>query len=54
MPRIAVEMAELGSLVGDVSRAKILAALMDGRALTALELSLAARVTPQTTSSHLA
>ena len=38
MPRIAVEMAELGSLVGDVSRAKILAALMDGRASTALEL----------------
>jgi DNA-binding transcriptional ArsR family regulator len=54
MPRIAVEMAELASLVGDVSRAKILAALMDGRASTALELSLAARVTPQTTSSHLA
>jgi DNA-binding transcriptional ArsR family regulator len=54
MPRIAVEMAELGSLVGDVSRAKILATLMDGRASTALELSLAARVTPQTTSSHLA
>ena len=27
---------------------------MDGRALTALELSLAAGVTPQTTSSHLA
>jgi DNA-binding transcriptional ArsR family regulator len=54
LPRIAVEMAELASLVGDVSRAKILAALMDGRALTALELSLTARVTPQTTSSHLA
>jgi DNA-binding transcriptional ArsR family regulator len=54
MPRITVEMAELASLVGDVSRAKILAALMDGRASTALELSLAARVTPQTTSSHLA
>jgi DNA-binding transcriptional ArsR family regulator len=54
MPRIAAEMAELSSLIGDVSRAHILAALMDGRALTALELSLAARVTPQTTSSHLA
>jgi DNA-binding transcriptional ArsR family regulator len=54
MPRIAAEMAEVSSLIGDVSRANILAALMDGRALTALELSLAARVTPQTTSSHLA
>ena len=52
MPRIAAEMAEVSSLIGDVSRANILAALMDGRALTALELSLAARVTPQTTSSH--
>jgi DNA-binding transcriptional ArsR family regulator len=54
MPRIAAEMAEVSSLIGDVSRANILAALMDGRALSALELSLAARVTPQTTSSHLA
>jgi DNA-binding transcriptional ArsR family regulator len=54
MSRIALEMAEVASLIGDVSRAHILAALMDGRALTALELSLAARVTPQTASSHLA
>jgi DNA-binding transcriptional ArsR family regulator len=54
MSRIALEMAEIASLIGDVSRANILAALMDGRALTALELSLAARVTPQTASSHLA
>jgi DNA-binding transcriptional ArsR family regulator len=52
--RIALEMAEIANLIGDVSRANILAALMDGRALTALELSLAARVTPQTASSHLA
>src|SRR5665213_591133 len=54
MSRIALEMAELAGLIGDTSRANILAALMDGRALTALELSLAARVTPQTASSHLA
>jgi DNA-binding transcriptional ArsR family regulator len=54
MSRIALEMAEIANLIGDVSRANILAALMDGRALTALELSLAARVTPQTASSHLA
>jgi DNA-binding transcriptional ArsR family regulator len=53
MSRIALEMAEIANLIGDVSRANILAALMDGRALTALELSLAARVTPQTASSHL-
>ncbi len=32
----------------------MLSALMDGRALTALELSIAAGVTPQTASSHLA
>lgn len=53
MTRIALEMAEIANLIGDVSRANILAALMDGRALTALELSLAAGVTPQTASSHL-
>jgi DNA-binding transcriptional ArsR family regulator len=53
MSRNALEMAEVASLIGDVSRANILAALMDGRALTALELSLAAGVTPQTASSHL-
>ena len=53
MSRNALEMAEVASLIGEVSRANILAALMDGRALTALELSLAAGVTPQTASSHL-
>jgi len=36
------------------ARANILSALFDGRALTASELAYAARVTPQTTSSHLA
>ena len=54
MSRNALEMAEVANLIGDVSRANILAALMDGRALTALELSLAAGVTAQTASSHLA
>jgi DNA-binding transcriptional ArsR family regulator len=53
MSRIALELAEIANLMGDVSRANILGALMDGRALTALELSLAAGVTPQTASSHL-
>jgi DNA-binding transcriptional ArsR family regulator len=32
----------------------MLSALLDGRALTAGELALAARVTPQTASTHLA
>jgi DNA-binding transcriptional ArsR family regulator len=53
MSRNALEMAEVASLIGETSRANILASLMDGRALTALELSLAASVTPQTASSHL-
>jgi DNA-binding transcriptional ArsR family regulator len=54
MARIGVDLAEIASLMGDVARAHMLAALMDGRALTALELALTARVTPQTASSHLA
>ena len=54
MARIGVDLAEIASLMGDVARAHMLTALMDGRALTALELALAARVTPQTASSHLA
>ena len=45
--------AEIANLVGDLSRANILLALMDDRALTAKELAHAARVSPQTTSSHL-
>jgi DNA-binding transcriptional ArsR family regulator len=54
MSRIALGMAEVARLIADGSRAKILSALMDDRALTALELSLAAGITPQTASSHLA
>jgi DNA-binding transcriptional ArsR family regulator len=46
-------MAEIGALIGDPARANMLAALADGRALTASELSYIARVTPQTTSGHL-
>lgn len=48
--RIAVTAA----LLGDPARANMLAALMDGRALTAKELAYAAHVTPQTASGHLA
>jgi len=41
-------------MIGVPARASILAALMDGRALTATELSLQAGVSASTTSSHLA
>src|SRR5579864_1529657 len=47
-------LAEIAALVGDPARANILSALMDGRALTASELSYVAGVSPQTTSGHLA
>lgn len=46
--------AEAASLIGDPARANILVALLDGRALTATELGLAAGVAPSTTSGHLA
>jgi DNA-binding transcriptional ArsR family regulator len=46
--------AEIAGLVGEPARATMLAALVDGRALTASELAFAARVTPQTASTHLA
>jgi DNA-binding transcriptional ArsR family regulator len=47
-------LAEIGALVGDPGRANMLAALIDGRALTARELADHAGVTPQTASGHLA
>ena len=46
--------AEMAALLGDPARATMLSALLDGGALTASELAAAARVTPQTASSHLA
>jgi len=46
--------AEIAALVGDPARATIVSALLDGRALTASELAVAARITPQTASTHLA
>jgi DNA-binding transcriptional ArsR family regulator len=46
--------AEAAALVGDPARANMLAALMDGRALTAKELAHAAGIAPQTASGHLA
>src|ERR1700693_4562941 len=46
--------AATASLLGDPGRANMLAALMDGRALTAKELAHTAGITPQTASGHLA
>jgi DNA-binding transcriptional ArsR family regulator len=50
----ASALAETAALIGDPARAAMLAALLDGRALTAGELAAAAGVTPQTASGHLA
>ncbi|MDR3495497.1 MAG: winged helix-turn-helix domain-containing protein [Ancalomicrobiaceae bacterium] len=47
-------LAEFASLLGDPARASIVIALMDGRALTAGELSWIAGVSASTTSEHLA
>jgi DNA-binding transcriptional ArsR family regulator len=49
-PNIAI----VASLIGDNARAKMLTALMAGKALTATELALEADITAQTASSHLA
>lgn len=45
--------AQTASLIGDLARASMLTALMDGRALTATELSRVAGIAPQTASGHL-
>ncbi len=49
-----VNIAEVAALVGDPSRANMLAALLDGRALTATELAHLAGVAAATASGHLA
>jgi DNA-binding transcriptional ArsR family regulator len=48
------DIAGVAALIGDPTRAKLLAALIGGRALTATELAGVAGVTKQTISSHLA
>ncbi|HLZ29495.1 MAG TPA: helix-turn-helix transcriptional regulator [Chloroflexota bacterium] len=48
------DLAAIGALLGDQSRAVILAELMNGRALTATELAAAAGIAPPTASEHLA
>ena len=53
MASMTPHVAEIANLVGDPARANILLALMDNPTLTAGELAHAARVSPQTTSSHL-
>lgn len=47
-------MAEVASLLGETSRATMLASLMDGRYHTASELAYMANIKPQTASFHLA
>jgi DNA-binding transcriptional ArsR family regulator len=47
------DVAATAALIGDPSRAAILMALSDGRALPAGELARYARISPQTASAHL-
>ncbi len=49
-PNIAV----VANLIGDNARAKMLTALLSGKALTATELAVEADIMPPTASSHLA
>lgn len=49
-----IKLAEVGSIIGDPARAAMLCALLDGRGHSATELSLAAGVSRQTASWHLA
>lgn len=46
--------AKIGALLGDNTRARMLSTLMHGKALTASELAFDAGVTAQTATSHLA
>src|SRR3954452_6109128 len=49
-----VDLAAVGALLGNPSRAAMLDALMTGRALTATELARAAEISMPTASEHLA
>ena len=49
----AANMVEVAALVGDTTRATILAALMGGQALTGSELAFLARISRPTASEHL-
>jgi DNA-binding transcriptional ArsR family regulator len=48
------DIAAFAAVVAEPARARMLGALMDGRALTATELALEGGVAPSTASSHLA
>ena len=50
---LAPDIAATAALIADRSRAAMLTALLDGRALPAGELARAARISPQSASSHL-
>jgi DNA-binding transcriptional ArsR family regulator len=47
------DLARLAATVGDPRRIRMLALLMEGRALTAKELALSAGITPATATAHL-
>jgi DNA-binding transcriptional ArsR family regulator len=49
----AANVVEVAALVGDTARATVLAALMDGQALTASELAFLAHISRSTASEHL-
>jgi DNA-binding transcriptional ArsR family regulator len=49
----AANLVEVAALVGDTARARMLAALMDGRSLTATELAYCANISRSTASGHL-
>lgn len=49
----APNVGEIAVLIGEPSRVAMLLSLMGGKALPASELARAARITPQTASSHL-
>jgi len=46
--------ARVAAMIGDPTRARMLASLLDGSMMTAGEIARAADVTPQTASAHLA
>jgi len=50
----APDLAFVAALVGDPARARMLASLMGGMALTATELAVEAGIAPSTASAHLA
>jgi DNA-binding transcriptional ArsR family regulator len=52
-PQLDPDVARVAALIGDPSRAAILLALSDGRALPAGELARHASISPQTASAHL-